>query len=65
LLPLLAVSDNERHTFEEEPVEFNTLAEDCCDKQTFEILKTEAARLLEKFGDRIPNSMAYSINRAI
>ena len=46
LLPLLAINDNERYTFEESPSDFNTLAEDCCDKQTFEILKTEAAKLM-------------------
>lgn len=46
LLPLLTISDDEKNTFEESPVDFNTLAEDCCDKQTFGTLKTEAAKLL-------------------
>jgi hypothetical protein len=37
--------------FEDNAVEFNALAEDVCDKQTFGVLKTEAARLLEAIAD--------------
>ena len=46
LFPLLTIGDDEKNTFEESPADFNSLAEDCCDKQTFGCLKTEAAKLL-------------------
>ena len=65
LFPLLEIQDDERYTFEESPSDFNTLAEDCCDKQTFEILKTEAAKLLQKFGDKVEDSARYTIERAV
>jgi hypothetical protein len=42
----LNTREQELDIFEESPDEFNTLAEDLCDKQTFGILKSEAAKLL-------------------
>lgn len=33
-------------------MDFLTLLEDCSEKQTYGILKTEACKLLEKLGDR-------------
>ena len=65
LFPLLKMQDGERNLFEESPEEFNALAEDCCDKQLSGVLKTEAAKLLEKFGDKVPGSMEYSFRRAL
>jgi hypothetical protein len=42
----LKTREKELDSFEESPEEFNTLAEDLCDKQIFGILKSEAAKLL-------------------
>lgn len=53
LYPFIQVNDDEKERFEESPEEFNSLTEDCCDKQTYGILKTEAIKLLETFGDKI------------
>jgi hypothetical protein len=41
------------------------LTEDCCDKQSFGILKTEALKLLETIGDKIEGCHLYIFNRAI
>lgn len=38
--PFMKSREQELYTFEESASEFNTLAEDMCDKQTFGILKT-------------------------
>lgn len=38
--PFLGTHDDEVYVFEESPVEFNSLVEDVCDKQTFGVLKT-------------------------
>lgn len=38
--PLLAINDEEQQLFADDPVEFNNLAEDCCDRQSFGLLKT-------------------------
>lgn len=65
ILPFVAITDEEREKFEESPEEFNSLAEDCCDKQTYGILKTEALKLLETFGDRVEGCMQFTINRAL
>jgi hypothetical protein len=46
IFPYLSVTDEEREKFEESPEDFNSLTEDCCDKQTYGILKTEAVKLL-------------------
>ena len=44
--PLLSITEEEQQLFAYDPAEFNNLAEDCCDKQSYGILKTEAAKLL-------------------
>lgn len=65
IFPLIRADDEEREKFEESPEEFNSLAEDCCDKQTFGILKTEAVKLLETLGDKVDGSLEYSLDRAV
>jgi hypothetical protein len=47
IFPLLAVTEEETELFENDPEEFNFLAEDCCDKQNYGTIKTETSRLLE------------------
>lgn len=59
--PFIRTRDQEMEIFEESPEEFNTLAEDFCDKQTFGILKTEAAKLLETIADYCRPAMEKSI----
>ena len=44
--PLLSITEEEQQLFADDPAEFNNLAEDCCDKQSYGILKTEAAKLM-------------------
>lgn len=53
VFPLLAATPEETQLFEDDPEEFNRLAEDCCDRQTFGVLKTEASRLLETLCDEL------------
>jgi hypothetical protein len=59
--PFLKTREEEYVIFEESAVEFNSLAEDLCDKQTFGILKTEAARLLEAISDSWKDTMGAGI----
>ena len=65
IFPHIRANDEERHSFEEEPADFNSLAEDCCGKQVYGILKTEAIKLLETLADKVEGSLYYSICRAI
>ena len=40
VFPLLAANEEENQLFADDPEEFNSLAEDCCDRQAYGILKT-------------------------
>ena len=40
VFPHIRANGDERNSFEEDPSEFNALAEDCCGKQVFGVLKT-------------------------
>ena len=51
--------------FEEDSAEFNKLAQDCCDKQTFGIMKTEAAKLLEGLCDQFSGAAEYVVQHCI
>lgn len=53
LMPLLAIAEDELHVFEESPSDFHGLAEDTCEGQTYESLKTEAAAVLDALADYI------------
>lgn len=59
--PFLKTRDDELVIFEESPIEFNSLVEDLCDKQTFGILKTEAAKLLETISDECKEVMERTL----
>lgn len=61
----MLLDDEEIEKFEEYPDDFNSLTQDCCDKQTFGVLKTEAVKLLETIGDKVEGCHKYVFNRAI
>jgi len=51
IFPMLRMNDEEHLLFDNDPHDFNALAEDCCDHQKFKYIKTEVARLLEALSD--------------
>ena len=65
IFPLLAITEEEKMTFENEPQEFKYLAEDCCDHQKFGILKTQVSALLETLCDESPQTASYVVQHAI
>lgn len=65
LTPLLAISEEERILFEEAPIEFFSLAEDTCEAQTYESLKTEAAAMLEALADYIDGFVTIIVGLAV
>ena len=52
VIPYIKIDSDEINIFEEYPDEFIALQEDCAEKQTFGILKTEACKLLERMADK-------------
>ena len=65
VFPHLRARGDERNSFEEEPGDFNALAEDCCGKQVFGMLKTEGIKLMDKLADKVEGSLDYSISRSV
>lgn len=65
IFPLLTAKDEEIKLFDEDPEEFNRIAEDCCDHQRFGILKTDAAHLLESICDEDEEASAYVVRHCI
>jgi hypothetical protein len=63
--PLLAITEEEHQLFADDPEEFNNLAEDCADRQSFGVLKSEAARLLETICDEYAQVDKYVVQHAI
>lgn len=65
VFPLLAAKEEEARLFEEDPQEFNLLAEDCCDHQRFGVLKTDAAMLLETICDDNDEAAGYVVRHCV
>ena len=65
IFPFLPADDEEKVKFEESAEEYNSLAEDCCDKQTYGIMKTESVKFLEAMADAVDGCFKYILNRAI
>lgn len=59
LFMFLLTSDKEYAYIEDDPKEFMNLALDVCDKQESKTVKTQAAKCLEAFGDKVDGCISF------
>jgi hypothetical protein len=65
IFPLMGVTEEEMALFEDDPEEFNSLVEDCCDHQQYGTIKSEACLLLETVCDEQKDAAEYMVQHAI
>jgi|JI6StandDraft_1071083.scaffolds.fasta_scaffold04361_10 hypothetical protein len=65
LIPYLQTTENEIYTFEHDPQEYCSYADDIVDRQNSQTLKSEAAAIIEAFIDVVDGCATFVFHIAL